>query len=135
MTGAGPERKQEGGETANADAPRLLYCRCAYAQVVPREVKDEVLLRLSESGAPFEAVADLCEMSARQDPELGVLAGGGSLRVAACYPRAVKWMFAAGGAPLPEAGIEVLNMRVESADTVMSGLLGSTGSVRAEEQK
>ena len=30
---------------------RILYCHCAYAQVVPKEVKEEVLKRLCESGA------------------------------------------------------------------------------------
>jgi len=47
---------------------RILYCNCTYAQVVPKEVKEAVLKKLCESGVAFEAVADLCEMSARQDP-------------------------------------------------------------------
>jgi hypothetical protein len=51
-----------------SEPPRILYCHCAYAQVVPKEVKEAVLRRLSESGVAFEAVADLCELSARQDP-------------------------------------------------------------------
>jgi hypothetical protein len=105
---------------------RILYCHCAYAQVVPREVKEEVLRRLSESGAAFDAVADLCEMSARKDPVLGELAGGGegTLKIAACYPRAVRWLFAAAGAPLPAAGVDVLNMRVQAADQVVAAVLG-----------
>jgi hypothetical protein len=91
--------------------------------VVPREVKDRVLEALAASGTPFEAVPDLCEMSARRDPRLGELAGEGGLRIAACYPRAVRWLFAASGAPLPE-GTEVLNMRVETAEAVNTALLG-----------
>jgi len=42
---------------------RILYCHCAYAQVVPKEVKEAVLKKLCESGVAFDAVADLCEMS------------------------------------------------------------------------
>jgi hypothetical protein len=105
---------------------RILYCHCAYAQVVPREVKEEVLRRLSESGAAFDAVADLCEMSARKDPMLAELAGAGqgTVKIAACYPRAVKWLFAAAGTPLPADGVEVLNMRVQSADQVVAAVLG-----------
>ena len=80
-------------------APRILYCNCTYAQVVPKEVKEAVLKKLCESGVAFEAVPDLCEMSARQDPALPRLAEGGALKVAACYPRAVKWLFAAAQAP------------------------------------
>jgi hypothetical protein len=102
--------------------PRILYCNCTYAQVVPREVKMAVLERLCQSDVPFEAVADLCEMSARHDPALKGLAEASDVKIAACYPRAVKWLFAAAGAPLPKAGTEVLNMRVQSADEVTSRL-------------
>ena len=50
-----------------APAP-ILYCHCAYAKIVPAATKQEVLERLVRSGVPFEAVPDLCEMSARKDP-------------------------------------------------------------------
>src|SRR6266576_6884222 len=103
--------------------PRILYCNCTYAQVVPKEVKEAVLKKLCESGVAFDAVADLCEMSARQDPALKRLADGGAIKVAACYPRAVKWLFAAARAPLPQEGTEVLNMRTQSAEEVTSAML------------
>jgi len=102
---------------------RILYCHCAYAQVVPKEVKEAVLKNLCESGVAFEAVADLCEMSARQDPALKQFAGGGAVKLAACYPRAVKWLFAAAKAPLPLDQVEVLNMRVQTAADVTAALL------------
>jgi len=105
--------------------PRILFCNCTYAQVVPREVKTAVLQKLSESEASFEAVADLCEMSARRDPALKELASAPAIKIAACYPRAVKWLFAAAGAPLPKTTAEVLNMRVQSADEVSSRLAAS----------
>src|SRR5207249_10260075 len=96
--------------------PRILYCNCTYAQVLPKEVKEAVLKKLCESGLAFEAVADLCEMSARQDPALRRLAQGGAVKVAACYPRAVKWLFHAAQADLPANLTEVLNMRGQSGD-------------------
>ncbi|MBI1896206.1 MAG: hypothetical protein HYZ57_15550 [Acidobacteria bacterium] len=105
---------------------RILYCHCAYARVVPPEVKQEVLAKLAESGVEFDAVPDLCEMSARRDPKLTELARGGALRIAACYPRAVKWLFAAAGAALPSEGVEVLNMREQPAETVLHSILGAT---------
>lgn len=98
--------------------PRILFCNCTYAQVVPREVKAAVLQKLCDSEASFEAVADLCEMSARRDPALKQLAEGPAIKIAACYPRAVKWLFAAAGAPLPKERTEVLNMRVQNAEEV-----------------
>ena|SRR5437867_2076455 len=103
--------------------PRILYCNCTYAQVVPKEVKEQVLRKLCESGADFEAVADLCEMSARKDPALQRLAETGAVKIAACYPRAVKWLFAAAQAQLPSDGTEILNMRVQTAEEVVGSLL------------
>lgn len=108
------------------EAPRILYCHCAYAQVVPKDVKQEVLAQLTAAGVAFEAVPDLCELSARGDNRLQQLAQGGDLRIAACYPRAVKWLFDAAGAPLPPTGVEIRNMRVENAASVIEGLLRST---------
>jgi hypothetical protein len=105
------------------ETPRILYCHCQYAQVVPPEVKEKVLRKLSDSGEAFDAVADLCELSARQDPSLLRLAeGGGSIKIAACFPRAIKWLFHAAQADLPIEGAEVLNMRMQSADEVIEGL-------------
>lgn len=106
-------------------APRILYCHCQYAQVVPREVKEAVLRQLCESGVAFEAVADLCEMSARRDPALAQLTGEGTVKIAACFPRAVKWLFAAANAPLDPAATEVLNMRTQPAAEISAALASS----------
>jgi len=105
--------------------PRILYCNCTYAQVVPKEVKQAVLKKLCQSGVAFDAVADLCEMSARRDPALKRLAEGGAVKIAACYPRAVKWLFHAAKAPLPIEASEILNMRVQSADEVANALFSA----------
>lgn len=102
--------------------PRILYCHCAHAQVVPKEIKEAVLKTLCDSGVSFEAVADLCEMSARQDPALKRLAQEGGVKIAACYPRAVKWLFHTAQAPLPPHETEVLNMRVLNAEEVIAAL-------------
>jgi hypothetical protein len=71
----------------------------------------------------FDAVPDLCEMAAQGDARLSELAAGGTLKIAACYPRAVRWLFAAAGAPLPEPAVRIWNMRVEPADAIIDGLL------------
>ena len=117
-------RRSESGDMSKP--ARILYCHCAYAQVVPRDVKNEVLRQLSASGVAFDAVADLCEMSAKRDPSLKQLADAtqGEVRIAACYPRAVKWLFAAADAPLPAEGCHVANMRVETAENVVFAVLG-----------
>ncbi|MBN1417927.1 MAG: ferredoxin family protein [Planctomycetes bacterium] len=98
-----------------AGAERTLYCHCAFAQVVPDAVRRRVLGRLVASGEPFVAVPDLCALAARRDPRLLEIAAGGSATIAACRPRAVRWLFAAAGAPLPAEGVEILDMRAEDA--------------------
>jgi hypothetical protein len=120
--------------------PTILYCHCQYAQVVPKEVKEAVLKKLCDSGVAFEAVADLCEMAARRDPALQRLAGSGALKIAACFPRAVKWLFHQGNAPLSLDTAEVLNMRTQGADEVADALLSQplnpnlpTGKVTAKD--
>ena len=124
----------------------ILYCRCAYAKVLPEDVKDLVLERLIDSNLPFESVSDLCEMSARKDPGLVALSQQDGLRIVACYPRAVKWLFSAAGAAIQTESsqsessqsdakqpvyIEVLNMRTDSAETVCAKL-GIGASVTTE---
>ena len=104
-------------------AARILYCHCAYAKVVAPEVKTAVLQGLSEANVEFDAVPDLCEMAAQGHGRLRELAAQRDLRVAACYPRAVKWLFASAGAPLPEQNVRIWNMRVEPADAVIAGLV------------
>src|SRR5436190_24234731 len=103
--------------------PKILYCHCQYAQVVPREVKEAVLRQLCAAGVEFEAVADLCEMAARRDPALARLAAGGAVKIAACFPRAVKGLFHQAGADLAPDRTEVLNMRTQSAEEVVAALL------------
>lgn len=111
-------------DSSTASPPRVLYCRCAYAQVVPREVKDGVLRHLCAREAAFESVADLCEMSARRDPRLAEIAAEGPLKIAACHPRAVRWLFHAAGAALSadEVAVSVVNMRALSVEEACAEL-------------
>jgi hypothetical protein len=115
---------------SGAPAPtRILYCRCAYAQVVPVEVKDAVLDGLSRADTPFEMVPDLCEMAARRDPHLAELArADGALTIAACWPRAVEGLFSLADAPLPKEGVRILNMRTDPAPAILAAALGSAAN-------
>jgi hypothetical protein len=110
------------------ETPHILYCHCAFAQVIPKDVKQKVLERLAESGTEFECVPDLCEMSARRDPLLERLARLPNVRIAACYERAVHGLFSAAGHPLSQPGPEIVNMRVLSADDAASALLRPAGA-------
>ena len=108
----------------------ILYCRCAYAQVVPTGVKNEVLQKLCDSNASFETVSDLCEMAAHRDPPLQALPACGKLRIAACYPRAVKGLSQQAGFPLP-ADTEILNMRTQTAQEIADALLNAESATAA----
>jgi len=110
-------------ETAGS-TPRILYCRCAYAQVVPGDVKDAVLDGLARSSVAFEMVPDLCEMAARRDGQLADIARAVDparpLHIVACWPRAVRGLFHLADARLPDAGVEILNMRAETAADLLA---------------
>jgi len=102
-------------------APSLLiYCHCAYYQIIPDSVKKAVLNAIKAAGVEFEAVPDLCRMCAKRDPRLKDWASAESLRIFACYPRAVRWLFHAGGAPLPLEGVEFVNMRTGQVEEMVS---------------
>ncbi|KKK78603.1 hypothetical protein LCGC14_2841930, partial [marine sediment metagenome] len=88
------------------------------------ETARAVLGALGSAGVEFTAVDDLCELAARGDPLLGELAGAEELTVVACYPRAVKWLFAAAGAPLSDGRVQMLNMRTQPAGEIIQAVTG-----------
>lgn len=100
---------------------RIVHCHCVYAKVVPKDVKAEVLRRLGDSGVPFEAVPDLCEMSARKDDALDRIAANGEVEIVACFPRAVRWLFHSAGKDLAP-GARIHNMREATADEIAETL-------------
>src|SRR5688572_419419 len=112
---------------------RLLYCHCAYARVVPPAVKADVLAGLTNAGVAFEAVSDLCQMSARKDPRMKELAEGGPVTIAACYERAVRGLFIQSETPLPGEGVTSCNMRTDSAEDVLKAMLNGNAPAAAPE--
>ena len=101
---------------------QVLYCHCAFAKVIAPEVKNEVLDQLNESGVAFEAVEDLCAMAAKNDPKLAELSKSPKLKIAACYPRAVKGLFEQTGNPLNEEA-EIHNMRTTPVNELVESIL------------
>ena len=122
-------------DTSASARPALVYCRCAYARVVPLKVKDAVLEALAASGVDFDAAPDLCEMSARRDPRLKEIASAGPVKIAACYPRAVRWLFNDAGSPLEKEQVTILNMREQTAEEVAAAMLNGDSKPAAEENE
>jgi len=106
-----------------ATQKKIVFCNCAHTRILPTKVKEKVRDNLIEAGVDFEDVEDLCRMAAERDPALGEMTGGEQVQIAACYPRAVKWLFHAAGNDLDEDRVDVLNMREQSAAEVSEALL------------
>lgn len=87
----------------------ILYCHCAHADVVPAGTKREVLRALCAGGVSFDALPDLCGRAAAA--HAGALAAELAAygRIAACYPRAVRWLLHYAGAA--RGDVQVVNMR------------------------
>lgn len=108
----------------------IIYCDCAYTRLIPEETKRGVLQILTEANLDFQTVPDLCQLAATQDPLLASIATKANLKILACYPRAVRWLFYSAGAPLRhDAGedVEIFNLRESSVEDVV-GRLGVAAS-------
>lgn len=93
----------------------ILYCNCSNSQIIPAATKAAVLELLNNSSCDLECVSDLCGLAADKDPKLQIFAATDSLTIIACFPRAVGWLFNAGGVTLP-GSTGIVNMR--SADVL-----------------
>lgn len=100
----------------------ILICRCAQVKILPSGSADRVCSALASSGRRFHVVADLCKLAANKDPLLGELAANNNLTVAACFPRAVRWLFDMAGAPLVP-NVKLLNLRTGRPENVEAELL------------
>lgn len=96
---------------------RVLFCMCSNSSIIHEEKKQEVQSILCKSGIDVTAVPDLCGMAARSDPELEPITAEGSLKIVACYPRAVRWLFHAAGLSL-SGDVEIINMRTQTIDDI-----------------
>ncbi len=112
-------------KTNIADGQTIIFCSCAYYDIVAENVRQQVYRSLIAGGVKVEAVADLCGMAARHAPELLEWSQGKSLKIVACYPRTLRWLFHVAGAPLPEQGVEFFNMRTQEPAEIVHSLLGS----------
>ncbi len=101
----------------------VVFCSCAYFDVIPEASKERVFASLRQAGIEVEAVADLCGMAADRDERLQRWTQTDSLSIVACYPRAVQWLFAAAGTPLNAQKVRFFNMRVQSPDEILAALL------------
>ena len=99
----------------------IVYCECAhYTGLVPDEKRSAVNAALANSSAAVIRVADLCWLAASKDPALAALRDSEELTIIACQPRAVRWLFHAGGASFGGRKIELLDMRTQTAEEIIA---------------
>lgn len=106
------------GSPQNSDA--VLICACEQAQVYPAQSLELLIQQLQAARIPCKVIPDLCEAAGRRDESLKNWTSGNA-QIVACYPRAVKWLFEAAGAPLPQ-NASLLNLRTESAKSIAQSL-------------
>jgi NAD-dependent dihydropyrimidine dehydrogenase PreA subunit len=103
--------------------PLIVFCNCGHTTLVPEAKKRRILQEIAAGEAQFEAVQDLCELAARKDPRLALWARRDDLTIVACFPRAVKWLFFAGGATLRETA-RLVNARTGDAGRIAAAVAG-----------
>jgi len=115
----------------------ILVCRCDHYHMVSETACARLTDALGDAGIAFESVADLCELAANKDPVLAAWAGTDRLRIVACFPRAVRWLFARAGAPLGDDRVELLNARTGDIDEIIGALTADAtpGAVSHKGQK
>lgn len=79
-----------------------------------------VCRQLLATGAAHTVTDDLCGLAARRHEAIQRFAADGSV-IVACFPRAVRWLLAAAGAPL-DGGAPVLNARTGAAEQILAEL-------------
>jgi len=114
--------------------PLVLLCKCVHYDIIPRVVRDETSRLLSDSGVKVQEVADLCGLAAGRDPRLQEWAQTPSVAIVACFPRAIRWLFHAAGAPLAQERVRFFNMRTQSPEEIARELMKDEGSRMIEKK-
>jgi len=133
-----------------AKQPHVVFCSCGYYDIIPRASREQILAALGrnaiscvstmssmgprQDGVVVEVVSDLCGLAANRDPRLKNWADGAPLTIVACFPRAIRWLFHAAGAPLPDGQARILNMRTQSPEEIIPQLIKDYGLLMIEEE-
>lgn len=104
-----------------AGQPRVIFCACSHYDVIPRAAREQILAAIQGNGGTPEVVPDLCGLAANRDPWLKTWVDEGHLTIVACFPRAVRWLFHAAGAPLNDK-VRLFNMRTQSPQEILREL-------------
>ena len=99
----------------------MFICACSQAKLLPRETLAAAMAAARAAGYRAVSVPDLCGLAADKSEWLAQVAAQAHPLVAACFPRAVRWLFHAAGAPLGDSAT-LVNLRTQRAEDVYAAL-------------
>ena len=99
----------------------IIFCQCQNAALVPKHVLHLVREGVKSSSQDVVCVDDLCAMAAEHDERFAEWARQDDLVVLACFPRAVKALFAHAKADLP-ASATLFNLRKQPPEEILAAL-------------
>ena len=117
---------------SNNHRASLLFCKCVHGEFISDEQRKEWIAMARDSGRDVALVDDLCGMAAEKSPLLRQWAAKEALTIIACYPRAVREMFSAAGAPLEENEHIFLNPRNGDGEKIEEVLTPSVTENRGD---
>ena len=111
----------------------VIVCQCKNAGLISQEVLSDTLDVLHKTDRDVCCVDDLCALAAAGDDRLARWADDSELVVLACYPRAVKALFAHAKASLSDSA-NVVNLRAgQSPEGVFGNLTGKQNTANRPE--
>ena len=104
----------------------VLFCNCTHYELIAQSDKQEVLNSIKMASFNVVLIDDLCGLAAKKDPILKDWVSYDRLKIVACYPRAVKWLFERADAPLDMDKTEFFNMRTDASQVIIEKLIGDS---------
>lgn len=98
----------------------ILFCHCVHHHTLPEAMRRAVREAVAARGIPIVDVPDLCGVCADGAAALKeTLSQAERVAVAACHPRALRWLLHAAGCALPP-DTQFLNLRTASTPELLA---------------
>ncbi len=112
---------------------KILYCRCSYANKIPKETEQEIFKILHLSDAEIFIVSDLCKLCAQKDSFLSSISQE-NFFILACHPRAIRSLFYQAGCTLQDSTL-VLNLCKERPENILQKINLTSGTPSFQEMQ
>jgi len=113
----------------------VIFCSCSNTELIPSEIKESILDFLKKQGINSVIIPDLCGFVSNIDEKIeDIISSSISVKIIACYPRAVRWILNAANIK-DIKHCEIINMKILSLDLIKEKILKdcSNPSYRGEE--